>query len=320
MSNHLNPILLVGAGNMGREYAKVLLNMKQPFDVFTRSEKTANQFQQLVGKKAEFGDFNELIKKGTKYNQAIVAVSVEHLKEVAIFLMKNGVNEILMEKPGALNTDELKEIKLATLRFNGQVYIGYNRRFYESVQKLLSFITEENSIQSLHFDFTEISKRVEKSKSSTQVKNKWLLANSSHVIDLAFFLAGTPISMQCYSKSQLSWHPDAAIFTGSGVAENDVLFSYHSNWKAPGRWGIEVMTDQFKFILKPLEKLFVMKHGSFKIEEIHLQNDRDNNFKPGLYNQIQSFLNDKRYLVSLVEQIEKVNQIYTPILLGQNHD
>lgn len=97
---------------------------------------------------------------------------------------------------------------------------------------------------------------------------------------------------------------------------NDVLFSYHANWKSPGRWGIEVMTDQYKLILQPLERLFIMKHNSFHIEEVSLINHHDTEFKPGIFKQVQAFLTDKRYLVEVSEQIQTVNRVYNVILFG----
>ncbi|PEZ84232.1 Gfo/Idh/MocA family oxidoreductase [Bacillus sp. AFS017274] len=316
MSNHLKPILLVGAGNMGSEYAKVLKQMNQSFHVFTRSEETALHFQELIGKEASFGNLDQVLHEKHSYDRAIVAVSVEHLKEVAITLMQNGVKEILLEKPGAVSGDELIELQAVAQIFNSKVYIGYNRRFYESVNKLLSYVTEDNPIRSIHFDFTELSKQIEKSKNTNEVKKNWLIANSSHVIDLAFFIAGKPKVIQSLSTNHLAWHPDAAIFTGSGMTNNDVLFSYHANWKSPGRWGIEVMTDQYKLILQPLERLYIMKHNSFHIEEISLIKHHDTEFKPGLFKQVQAFLTDKRHLVDVSEQIQSVNKVYNSILFG----
>lgn len=304
---------------MGVEYAKVLKKINHPFHVFTRSEKTALHFKELSGKQASFGDLEKMMSDKSTYDKAIVAVSVEHLKDVALTLMKNGVKEILLEKPGAINVDELQELEVATQTFTSKVYIGYNRRFYESVQKLLSYVTEDKPIRSIHFDFTELSKQIEKNGSTHQLKNNWLLANSSHVIDLAFFIAGKPQVLQSLSTDHLAWHPEAAIFTGSGVTVDDALFSYHANWKSPGRWGIEVMTDQFKFILQPLERLYIMKHNSFEVEEVILQNHLDTEFKPGLFNQVQAFMTNKINLVDLSEQIQNVNRIYNLILFGQKH-
>lgn len=316
MPNHIKPILLVGAGNMGIEYAKVLNSINQDFHVFTRTERTAIHFNELTGKQALFGNLEKLLSEGPSYDKAIVAVSIEHLKEVAITLMQNGVKEILLEKPGAVSADELIELQAASQIFNAKVLIGYNRRFYESVHKMLTFITEDNPIRSIQFDFTELSKQIEKNVNSDKVKSNWLIANSSHVIDLAFFIAGKPKLLQCYSSDHLAWHPKAAIYTGAGVTINDALFSYHANWKSPGRWGIEVMTDQYKFVLQPLERLYIMKHNSFVVEELYLPKCHDTEFKPGLFKQVQAFFSDRKNLVDVAEQIQNFELIYAPIIFG----
>lgn len=316
MSNHIKPILIVGAGNMGKEYAKVLNGMNLPFHVFTRSEKTALLFKQKFEAEVSFGDLTDFLKQNPSFEKAIIAVPVQNLKNIGLALIQNGVKEILIEKPGAMNSDELAEMKIASHQKNSAVYIGYNRRFYESIDCLLTHVSNSTPVRSIHFEFTELSNQIEKSKLDPKVKANWLIANSSHVIDLAFFIAGKPQSIHCISSDSLNWHPAAARFTGCGVTENQVLFSYHADWKSPGRWGIEIMTDQHKFFLKPLEKLFIMKHGTFEVNEVQFHQDYDTRYKPGLYKQVEAFLTDKKRLLSISDQIQKINSIYNPILFG----
>jgi len=317
MSNHLKNILLVGAGKMGMEYAKVLTALNQPYHIFTKTEKTALNFKTLVGEEPSFGDLDNFLSDKPVYEKAIVAVSIENMKEVALILITHGVKEILLEKPGALNCNELNEVMSASQHYDCKLYIGYNRRFYESVYKLLTYVTKDNPVLSIHFNFTELGKLIENNKISKEVKKNWVVANSSHVIDLSFFIAGgEPQSIHSYSTGGLAWHPAASIFSGSGVTTNQILFSYHANWNSPGRWGIEVMTDQYKFILQPLEKLYMMRHNSYDVEEVKLLNNLDIEFKPGIFKQVQSFLTDKINLVKVSEQIENIRKIYNPIIFG----
>ncbi|WP_203289897.1 Gfo/Idh/MocA family oxidoreductase [Metabacillus sp. cB07] len=313
MSNHISHILLIGCGEMGVEYAKVLKEMKQPFYPYTRSDKTAARFKEQTGYAASSGEFAAFLANHSQ-QKAIVAVPVHQLKSTAMLLLKSGVKELLLEKPGASSLKELNEIAFAAANFHARVYIGYNRRFYESVQKLQSMVTEENPIRSIHFDFTEMSKKIEGSAISGELKTIWLLANSSHVIDLAFFLAGRPKSIKGFVSGHLAWHPDGAIFTGAGETDQNILFSYHANWMAPGRWGIEVRTVDSTYILQPLEKLYSMKHGSFLKKEVPIAYQYDETLKPGLYRQVESFLTDKSNLVSLEEQCRNVKEIYLYLL------
>ncbi|WP_411334746.1 Gfo/Idh/MocA family protein [Metabacillus indicus] len=317
MSNHMNHILLIGCGTMGMEYAKVLKKRKQPFYSYTRSEKTAARFKEQTGYEAYTGDFESFLANHSQ-QKAIVAVPVHQLKDTAMLLLKSGVKELLLEKPGASSLKELNEISSAAAHFHARVYIGYNRRFYESVQRLQSMVTEENPIRSIHFDFTELSKKIEGSDISEELKAIWLLANSSHVIDLAFFLAGRPKLIKGFVSGHIDWHPDGAIYTGAGETDQNILFSYHANWMAPGRWGIEVRTDESTYILQPLEKLYRMKHGTFLKEEVPIAHQYDETFKPGLYKQVESFLTDKSNLVSLEEQCRNVKEIYLYLMNGKS--
>lgn len=305
MSNYLEGLLIVGAGRMGKEYGRVLNALGSSYKVVSRSKGSADSFKKVTGVEAYEGGLEEYIaaNKANCPRRAIVTVNVEYLKDIAILLLKWGVTEILLEKPGALNVTELKELQqIAEFYPESSVYIGYNRRFYQSTQYILQQLNQEE-MESIHFNFTEIAHAIENSAFSSAVKYNWLLANSSHVIDLAFFMAGFPFEIKHIRADSLVWHPRGAIFVGCGVTERDVLFSYHANWLCPGRWGIEIMTKYNKYIMMPLERVFVQRKGDFNIEEVILSNQLDVQYKAGVYNQTRSFLGDKRYLVTIDEQI-----------------
>ena len=77
------------------------------------------------------------------------------------------------------------------------------------------------------------------------------------------------------------------------------------------------MTKSRKIILCPLEELKVQPRGTLTINEVPLENTLDLQFKPGLYLQIQAFLNQEYgNLVSVDEQVDMC-QIYKKIELGQ---
>ena len=57
---------------------------------------------------------------------------------------------------------------------------------------LKELIIRDGGIQSAYFEFTERSYEIEELETSSSIKKRWLLANSTHVIDLAFYLIGLP--------------------------------------------------------------------------------------------------------------------------------
>ena len=301
---------------MGIEYAKVLRALNLPFIVVGRSEKTAHNFQKTTGLLPVTGGLKKWISDKNKLpTTAIVAVNEEEAGETTRLLIKNGVKKILAEKPGGLNNNDLKLTAQLAKKFKTKVFVAYNRRFYASTIKAKEIIKKDGGVSSLIFDFTEWSHVIKKLDASPKVKESWFLANSTHVIDMAFFLSGKPAKISSYKNGQLDWHPDGSIYSGAGITKSGALFSYHANWESAGRWNIEIMTPKSKLIFKPLEKLQIQKIGSTVIEEVLIDDELNKKFKPGIYRQVQSFLSNRNNLITIEKQVEAL-KFYNQIIDG----
>ena len=302
---------LIGASTIAQNYALVLTNLNHHFEVICRSESSALLFEKATGKKVRTGGVKVNLKKDVAPEIAIVAVGVEQLANVTEDLIRAGTKRILLEKPGALNLEEICSLNSLVNQKQAEVLIAYNRRFYHSVQQLRKFIAEDGGVLSINFEFTEWAHMIKPLVTSFAVKERWLTGNSSHVIDLAFHLCGKPMDWKCWHSGSLDWHPTSARFCGSGITDKGVMFSYLSDWQAPGRWGLELMTAKRRFILRPMEELQVIKLGSILVERINPENQIDKDFKPGLYQQTKKFLEGKNHLFcSLSEQSENM-KIYS---------
>ncbi|OGN04103.1 MAG: myo-inositol 2-dehydrogenase [Candidatus Yanofskybacteria bacterium RIFCSPHIGHO2_01_FULL_44_17] len=307
MATTKNKILLVGAGYMAVEYAKVLKAMKLPFVVIGRGEASARSFQAATGEDVTTGGIEGWLKtQKDAFKTAIVAVGVDQLANTARKLISGGVKSILLEKPGGLTAAEIKSVARAANRKKVSVYVAYNRRFYASTRKAIEIIRRDGGVKSFTFDFTEWSHQIVKLKISPAIKKNWFLANSSHVVDLAFFLGGEPTKMSSYRSGSLKWHPSGSVFAGAGTTSFGAMFSYSANWAAPGRWGLEIMTAKSRLIFRPLEKLQIQKIGSVAVEEVAIDDKLDKQFKPGVYRQVEAFLSNKRYLPTINEQVRNL--------------
>ena len=69
------------------------------------------------------------------FSHAIVAVGIENLYKVSKLLLNANINNILIEKPGALFKHEFDELVMLSNNKKSNVYIAYNRRFLASVIK-----------------------------------------------------------------------------------------------------------------------------------------------------------------------------------------
>ena len=277
---------LIGAGSMAMDYAKVLQALGQDFEVIGRNSASAEKFESITGLSVWQGGLDSALTAMANPEVAIVAVGVEHLAGVTIELIEAGTKRILIEKPGGLNTAQIWAVQHSAIKHKAEVMIGYNRRFYASTTLIRELIAEDGGATSCIFEFTEWSHVVSSLIKGVGVKEAWFLANSTHVIDLAFHLCGLPKDWQARYSGTLSWHPSAARYCGSGITDQGTLFSYHADWEAPGRWGLEVLTRKRRFILRPMEQLHVTLLGSVNIDNIEIDDRLDKIFKPGLYGSI----------------------------------
>lgn len=225
MSDYIKA-LLIGAGTMSKEYCKVLTAQKCTPIVVGRGEERAAEFEKQTGIAVQRGGVEEYLRKQEEVPEfAIVAVSVDQLANVTKLLLQSGVKNILVEKPAALYRKDLEEICELNRKFKANTFVAYNRRFYASVQKAQEIIEQDEGVTSFFFEFTEWSHVIQNTKHSTEVKENWFLANSTHVVDLAFFLGGFPEKMKSYIAGSLSWHKRASVYAGAGISEKGALFA-----------------------------------------------------------------------------------------------
>ncbi|MBT5470995.1 MAG: Gfo/Idh/MocA family oxidoreductase [Nitrospina sp.] len=319
MSDNLKSkkVVLFGAGAMARDYSKVLTKLEIDFEVVGKSKSGVKKFFSDTGIEAVPGGVAGWKKnRDNDIKSAIVAVNLEELSQTAIDLMECGVRDILLEKPGGINLEEIKRVKNRADATGTKVWVAYNRRFYASVLKAQEVIIEDGGVQSFHFEFTEWSHVILDRVKSEVAKKNWFLANSSHVLDMAFMLGGVPREIESFTTGGCDWHPSAAIFTGSGVSKLGALFSYHANWLAPGRWSVEILTRHNRLVLMPLEKLKVQRKKSATVDFLDINDCLDRDFKPGLFKQTELFLkgaNHKNFL-RIGNHFENANLYFQRIL------
>lgn len=298
----INNIWLIGAGNMALEYSKVLNALAVNYLVIGRSFQKAENFKNKTGINVICGGIQSFLKTNPEIPAAaIVATNITELAPTTISLLNYGIKLILVEKPGFCTPDEIKEVELLAQEKDAVVCIAYNRRFYASVLAAEKIITEDNGLTSFNFEFTEWASVIEKTGHPKKVLENFFYANSTHVIDLAFFIGKNPTQISTYTKPGLDWHKNT-IFVGAGITEAGTLFNYQANWMSPGRWGLELLTNKRRIYLRPLEKVQIQSIGSVSIENFDIDDSLDKEFKPGLYLETKTFLEQNFERHCLIQQ------------------
>ena len=284
-------VWLIGAGAMARDYIKVLKTLPCRFTVVGKGKESALSCEKETGCSVVTGGLETfLAKKPALPTHAIVAVDIDKLYEATKMLLSYGVREILVEKPGALLEKEFTDlVNLARVQ-GANVLIAYNRRFYASVLKAREIIESDGGVSSFNFEFTEWAHIIGPLEKAKEIKAKWFLGNSIHVVDLAFFLGGKPKEICSFAKGGVAWHEASSVFAGAGISDRDALFSYQANWESAGRWSVEVLTREHRLILRPMEKLQIQKRGTVTQDFVEIDDTLDTGFKPGLMLQTKSFI------------------------------
>ena len=301
----MDNVWLIGAGVMAQEYIKVLDDLKKEIVVIGRGEETAKKCQEATGCSVLLGGLNEFLNtKPEICTHAIVSVGVERLYDTTKELLEYGVKNILVEKPGAIYKNQFQELVELSHVKSANVIIAYNRRFYASVLKAQEIIAQDGGVISFNFEFTEWAHEIEKLTKGEGVMENWFLANSTHVVDMAFYLGGKPKEICSFSRGGLDWHPSSSNFSGAGISENGALFNYQANWESAGRWSVEILTKEHRLIFKPMERLQVQNRGSINQEfDESIDYKLDEKYKPGLYLQTKRFLeNNFKNMCSIDEQ------------------
>lgn len=306
-------ILLIGTGGMACDYAKVLKAQQVDFLTIGRGLDSARAFFEKTGILAETGGLEKYLssrENNAQITHAIVAVGAEELYSCTLNLLNNGIKHILVEKPAGMYLSEIKSLAENTKKNEASVFVAYNRRFYASVLAAEEIINRDGGVESFNFELTEWGHVIEKLKKSENILNNWFIANTTHVVDLAFHLGGSPVKLSAFFNGSSDWHPRSYSFAGAGISNKNALFSYHGHWGAPGRWSVEILTKNHRFTFKPMELLHVQRSGSVVVEPCPIDDRLDVEFKPGIYKQTQAFLNSEHDKLCNIDEHSKNAEYY----------
>ena len=310
---------LVGAGPMAQAYGQVLRDLEVDCVVIGRGAASAEKFTEAVGLPVVSGGLDRALELQSAPASAIVSTPVDALAPNCHALIAAGAKRILVEKPAGLNPEEIRELANAADSASTEVFVAYNRRFYASVLKARELIEADGGPTSLRLEFSEFSYRIADAPTPAHIKQAWLYANSTHVLDMGFFMAGFPLSLSSASHGALDWHPGGAQFVGHGVTDRGAPFSYSADWQAAPRWMVEIGTKGRTIMFQPLEKLKFREWTGFAETQVELDNDLDTRFKPGLWKQTEAFANGRGVesgLCFIAQHADHMETVYQTILKG----
>ena len=193
---------------------------------------------------------------------------------------------IFVEKPGALNSNDLKRIKKIA---NSKIYFLYNRRFYGSIKEGKKFISSSNQC------FTSV-------KIPDSIKTiKQFYINGCHILDILLYYYNDLKLLKSYKlKNKLGYY-----FILSSK-KND-LISCLLNWGSPQNFEINIINDKNERLeLRPLESFFIYK-GMQRIEPTKKYPIRS--YIPKLIKKKSIIFQGMKYKPGFIEQYMQIKKL-----------
>jgi len=211
----------------------------------------------------------------------LISVSSENNETVLKQYLKFN-KPILIEKPATFSSIALERIISKNPQMLSKVMVGVNRRFYSIFHEATNFLkTRHLSIDKVSILAPERYSDITLKKFSKIVQENWMFANSIHCVDLLRFFAGNIKNIDVKSNFEQKY------FSATGFSQQEIEFSYISDWKSTKPWNITLFSENIKIIFEPLEEGKIIENNQI-IRLIPSQEDKK--FKPGFYAQMQHFI------------------------------
>ena len=270
---------IIGAGYMSYHHLKVLKSIKsvEVTSICSRTFDTAVKMSKKWNIEKVFKDHIEMLDSG-EIETVFICPSVSAMFDIAKDVLERGI-PCLIEKPVGLSTAESKILSDLASKNNAKTAVGCNRRFISTIQAAKKAAKDLGGLRHLsvvaHEPISEISETGQYSK---HVMSRWIFANGIHCIDLIRYFAGEIEEVSSLSKNQNY----AAV-----MKAGNTTVSYASRADAKGRWSITLDCNQGRITLCPLEKTVIEFDNKSQVVNLA---DIDEEFKPGLWAQNNSFL------------------------------
>lgn len=287
MNSRIIRLGLIGTGFVAAEHVKVIEenHRAEVVGLTSRTHSTAEAFAKKHGLPRPYTNITEMVSKA-KPDALMVMVSSDNMHTASKEALSFGL-PVFMEKPAGLTPGLNLELADIADRKQVKTMVGFNRRFYSIFHKGVEIIKEHGPLYGLLIEGHERINAVRAAgRFSGETIENWIYANSTHTIDLLSFFGG---KISKIKGNASSWRePGGDQFSASIQFENGAIGTYVSNWLSPGGWRIVLYGKGVSVEFKPLEK-GVWTDSNFKTHDI-LPDKYDEMFKPGFYQQLDSFL------------------------------
>lgn len=282
-------VCFVGAGYMAIEHAKAFAmhDSVKIVGVTGRSPDKVNNFAQQFETSA-YPSISAMY-DATKADIVVTAVNEASSLDVSLECL-NQPWACLFEKPVGQDLLEAEQIMNIAVEKQAHVFVGLNRRSYNSTRKVLDDLDQDSSPRVINVFDQQNKEAAAAIGHPVELVENWMYANSIHLVDyLPLFGRGeiTDINILLPFDNQ---NPTSLV---AGISFSSGDFGlYQAAWQGPGPWMVIVATDMNRYELAPLEKLTIQKRGERVKNEwvFEAEGPPKKEVKPGLFNQASEMI------------------------------
>jgi predicted dehydrogenase len=276
---------IVGYGNIARKHIEVFRALGCEIAAScNRSEAGRERAQQEGQILAVYSDIDKML-QDANLDGVLCCASFTQLYETACKIIPTQT-PVLIEKPPGLSMVELAKLESLATEYNTPVMVGMNRRHYSVVERAVEDMGGLDAVTSVSVQWSEDYRRFLERGYSLEEASKLIFANSLHGLDLLTYFAGHFEAPQALVKKFSE--PLGVTMSLSGISDRGVLGHFNSTWNSPGRWRLDVCTNDRRYIFAPLESCRVQEVG-VKGERIIEPAERDTLYKAGFFKQAELF-------------------------------
>ena len=288
LNKSFNP-LFIGFGKQALEYAKVLksLDIKISSVCVTNIKKNKKNLIKYQVTNV-YNDIKKAI-NAKKYNCIFVFLPWNLIEKKIPYIIRNTKKKIYCEKPIALSLKSLSKINKLSQMYNKELYVLYNRRYYNiysTLKKKLkkNYSVEVNIPEKIDLTLKKIDKRL---------KGKIKYHLTSHWMD--FFISLTNKKIMNIKKVKNSY-----IFFLNGTKNRIVI--------TPNIQGSIEATFKSGNLIYKLETLEKMEIFNVKQKKVikRFNEFKNNKFKPGVLNLLKSILLNKKNILPKTNELLKL--------------
>jgi len=242
----------IGAGEIAHQHIQAAMNIGFEVD-FIAAKSNSDRLKELCKKFNIRKTFIGIENINLQSTDALsIITSAESLFEVYNYFESYSI-PILIEKPLFTDIQQLENFNLSRV----DTLVGFNRRFYPSVIKLKKEVQNLKSINGM----IRIPELTWAANISNAMRRESIMFNAIHILDLINHLFGdyTEIkSIDTEASGDYSFLCSLILYANHNLVNLTVSFG------VPDTYSLQVLTENKRFELSPIEELNVYDHMDFE--------------------------------------------------------